>query len=117
MSLILGALDGVMEGSTSSIADTGGLVARGDGTAALKPKDAFCDGLLKPLKCDPPGVAGGGLVADGVAGTGGAPLLNSAHRGHLRLVSAGSHEHFKWEDTPRPRTHVAHLTAMTTTPL
>ena len=92
MSLILGAvLVGVMEGSMSSMADTGGLVARGDGTAALKLKDAFCDGLLKPLKLDPLGVAGGGLEPDGVEGTSGAPLLNSAQRGHLRFVSAGSH--------------------------
>lgn len=74
------------------MADTGGLVARGDGTAALKLKDAFCDGLLKPPKPDPPGVAGGGLVADGVAGTRGAPLLNSAQRGHFRFVSAKSHD-------------------------
>lgn len=73
----------------SSIADSGGLVARGDGTAALKLKDAFCEGLLKPLKFDAFGVPGGGLVADGVAGTGGAPLLNSAQRGHFRFVSAG----------------------------
>lgn len=85
VSLILGAALGV--DSMSSIADTGGLVASGDGTAALNPKDAFCDGLLKPLNPDPLGVAGGGLDADGVTGTGGAPLLNSAHRGHLRFVS------------------------------
>lgn len=90
MSLILGAaLEGVIKGSMSSIADSGGLVARGDGTAALKPNDAFCEGLLKPPKLDPLGVAGGGLVADGVAGTGAAPLLNSAQRGHFRLVSVG----------------------------
>lgn len=55
--------------------------------AALKPKVTFCEGLLNPLKLDAFGVAGGGLVADGVAGTGGAPLLNSAQRGHFRLVS------------------------------
>ena len=81
------APEGATDGSVVSIADTGGLVARGDGTAALNPKDAFCEGLLNPPKLDPPGVAGGGLVPVGVAGTGGAPLLNSAHRGHFRLVS------------------------------
>jgi hypothetical protein len=90
VSLSLGAaLEGVIGGSTFSIADTGGLIARGDGTAALNPKEAFCEGLLNP-KLDPPGVAGGGLAPVGVAGTGGAPLLNSAQRGHFRLVSAGS---------------------------
>ena len=90
MSLSLGAALEGTDGSTLSIADTGGLVARGDGTAALKPKEAFCEGLLNPPKPDPPGVAGGGLVPVGVAGTGGAPLLNSAQRGHFRLVSAAS---------------------------
>ena len=82
------------------MADTGGLVARGEGTAALKPKETFCDGLLNPLKLDVFGVTGGGLVADGVVGTGGAPLLNSAQRGHFRLVSAAGLE-FKKCDASR----------------
>ena len=99
MSLSLGAEpEGAREGSVSSTADTGGLVARGDGPAALNPKEAFCKGLLNPLKLDPPGVAGG-VVADGVAGTGGAPLLNSAQRGHFRLVSAGPRQDSKSETT------------------
>lgn len=82
VSLIFGAdpegVGGISE-STSSIADTGGLVAKGEGTGMPKPD------LLNPLRLD---VMGGGLVADaGAAGTGATPLLNSAQRGHLRLVS------------------------------
>lgn len=86
VSLILGPVesDG-RAGSLSSIADTGGLVASGDGTAAGNPKDVLGP-LLKPRFGK---LAGGGLVAvpDEVDGTGAAPLLNSAQRGHLRLVS------------------------------
>lgn len=71
--------------STSSIADTGGLVAKGEGTGAPKPRAPLA--LLNPLKLDIPAELGGGLVTDvGVAGTGAVPLLNSAQRGHLRLV-------------------------------
>ena len=68
--------------STSSIADTGGLVAKGEGIGTPNPD------RLNPPRLDKLGVMGGGLVADaGAAGTGPVPLLNSAHLGHLRLVS------------------------------
>ena len=67
----------------------GGLVARGEGTAAWKPKPA-------PLRLNSavPGIGipgGGGLPAEpeapGVLG-GAVPLLNSAQRGHFRFVSS-----------------------------
>jgi len=63
----------------------GGLVARGDGTAAGKPNEEVEGPRLNP-RLGKFGVAGGGLVADveGVAGA--VPLLNSAHRGHFRFV-------------------------------
>jgi hypothetical protein len=85
VSLIFGAdpegVGGIIE-SMSSIADTGGLVAKGEGTGAPKPD------RLNPLRLDILGVMGGGLVADAEAeATGTVPLLNSAQRGHLRLVS------------------------------
>lgn len=90
VSLIFGAAlpDGVGgTGSLSSKADTGGLVARGDGTAAGKPKE-FCGPLLNP-RLGKFGVAGvDGLVAEDGAIAVEGPLLNSAHRGHFRLVSA-----------------------------
>ena len=72
---------------SSTIPETGGLVARGDGTATGKPNDAEGP-RLKP-RFGKFGVAGGGgLVADvDVDGTAVVPLLNSAQRGHLRLVS------------------------------
>ena len=65
----------------------GGLVARGEGTAAWKPK-------LAPLRLNPavPGMGvpgGGGLDAEPEAAgvvAGAVPLLNSAHLGHLRFV-------------------------------
>jgi hypothetical protein len=68
--------------SPSSKADIGGLVARGDGTAVGNPKLALLPARLNP-RLDMFGV-GGGLVAlvDGAV-----PLLNSAQRGHFRLVS------------------------------
>jgi hypothetical protein len=68
--------------------DIGGLVARGDGPAAGCPK-GFGGPLWKP-RLGKLGVGGGGLLAevDGVAVLG--PLLNSAHRGHFRLVSSTS---------------------------
>jgi len=67
--------------------DTGGLVARGDGTAAGKP-NAEVDGPRLNPRLGRLGVAGGGLVAEADVGVGGGavPLLNSAYRGHLRLV-------------------------------
>ena len=93
----------------SSIADTGGLVASGDGTAVLKLKETFCEGLLNPLKLE---FIGGGLDADGVAGTGGVPLLNSAQRGHFRFVSATQRQNsIAWKR--RSHTHVPHLSAVT----
>lgn len=77
------------------MAVTGGLVASGEGTAAACPKDGWrsdiADGLeLKPKLGSPAGDIAppppGGLVAE-LTLIGGAPELNSAHRGHLRFVS------------------------------
>lgn len=63
----------------------------------------------------------GGLVADGVAAMGGAPELNSAHRGHFRFVSkhGGISEQSSGRDesSERRHTHVTHLPAMSTTSL
>jgi len=64
--------------------DMGGLVARGDGTAG-KPNEDVEGPRLKP-RLGKFGVVGGGLVADVEEVEGAVPLLNSAHRGHLRLV-------------------------------
>ena len=72
--------------SRSSTADMGGLVAKGDGTAAGNPNAAAEGPLLKP-RLGKFAVVGDGLVADDVEGTGAAPLLNSAQRGHFRFVS------------------------------
>jgi len=66
------------------MADIGGLVAKGDGTAAGNPNVAAEGPLLNPRLGRFAGV--GGLVAD-CEGVGAVPLLNSAQRGHLRLVS------------------------------
>lgn len=70
-----------------TIADMGGLVAKGEGTAAGNPNDVLEGPRLKPRFG---GKAGGGLVAepDGVGAVGAVPLLNSAQRGHFRFVSA-----------------------------
>jgi hypothetical protein len=68
--------------SDASMADRGGLVASGEGTAAGNPK-----GVWGPLLNPRVGVAGVGGGTDEPAVADG-PLLNSAHRGHLRLVSA-----------------------------
>jgi hypothetical protein len=70
------------------MADMGGLVARGDGTAAGNPKAVFAGPRLKP-RFGKLALVGGGLIADPDAGgaMGAVPLLNSAHRGHFRLVS------------------------------
>lgn len=82
---------------SSSIACIGGLVAKGDGTAAGNPKERLLPPTggprLKPKFTNPGAVGGGGLVAevDGVKGGGIVPLLNSAQRGHLRFVSAMIH--------------------------
>jgi hypothetical protein len=99
VSLIFGAelaegVAGTM--SLSSKADTGGLVARGDGTAAGKPKE-FCGPLLNPKlgKFGVAGVGGFGIEDEGVAGVG--PLLNSAHRGHFRLVSVKARINKRWK--------------------
>jgi len=65
----------------------GGLVAKGDDTAAGKPNAALEGPRLKPRLGR--FAVGGGLVAepDGVGGVGAVPLLNSAQRGHFRFVS------------------------------
>lgn len=81
---------------------TGGLVARGEGTnddcdreKGMEDGGASDKGEFAATGCEegkpkfggesvPPA---GGLVADGVAAMGGAPELNSAHRGHFRFVS------------------------------
>lgn len=74
---------------SSSIADIGGLVARGEGTAAGKPKLAARLKLMGPTLLADAG--GGGLEADPAGGGGigppAAPVLNSAQRGHFLLVS------------------------------
>lgn len=72
--------------SRSSMADMGGLVANGDGTAAGNPNVAVEGPRLKP-RLGRFAVVGGGLAAEGVEGVGTVLLLNSAQRGHLRLVS------------------------------
>lgn len=87
MSLIFGA-----EETSSSIAVIGGLVARGEETATGWP-----NAVLPPGRPNPPRIGGivadggGGLAIepepDGVGAAGTVPLLNSAQRGHLRLVS------------------------------
>ena len=80
--MIFGFVEGV---GSSSTADIGGLVAKGDGTAAGNPKDETGGPRLNPRLA----TRGGGLAAEeegrGVAGA--VPLLNSAHRGHFRFVS------------------------------
>jgi hypothetical protein len=84
----LGAAEGPVFGelASSTIPDIGGLVARGDGTATGKPK-AEADGPRLNPRFGKFGVVGGGLVAEVEGAAGAVPLLNSAHRGHLRLVS------------------------------
>ncbi len=88
VSFILGPeADGVGGMISSSTADMGGLIANGEGTAAGWPNTDAEGPRLKPKFGK---FAGGcGLAPappDGVVGA--APLLNSAHRGHFRLVSA-----------------------------
>lgn len=73
--------------SRSSMADMGGLVAKGEGTAAGNPNVAVEGPRLNPRLGKFAVVGGGGLVAEGVEGAGTVLLLNSAQRGHLRLVS------------------------------
>lgn len=77
-------MPGVVSGS--SMADMGGLVAKGDGTAAGNPNVAAEGPRLNP-RLGRFVAVGGGLVADDAEGVGTVPLLNSAQRGHLRLVS------------------------------
>jgi len=81
VNLSFGALDGVGGTVSSSMADMGGEVARGDGTAAGKPND---EPRLNPRAATAPGVGAADPEGPGVAGK--VPLLNSAHLGHLRLV-------------------------------
>jgi|ERR1700722_1144527 len=109
ISLIFGAeLD--RGGSASSRAETGGLVASGDGTATGYPK-VEPEGLLNPrLVAD-----GGGLVA--LVG-GAVPALNSAQRGHFRFVSKEAKKmRLSGQGYQKSITHVTHLTTMTTTSL
>ena len=99
-----------------TIADIGGLVAKGEGTAAGNPNDVLEGPRLKPRFGGKPAEAGGGLVAepDGVGAVGAVPLLNSAQRGHFRFVSASLPCEMKKEECicQDRRTHMTHLTAM-----
>lgn len=103
VSFNLGAAVGVGGGASSSSADMGGLAARGEGTAAanLSADDAAIGGggmaseaFPNPAGADPLGTSGedidGPPLTLGVSGGGAVPELNSAHRGHLRLVSVSS---------------------------
>lgn len=91
VSLILGpdpdGVGGIMSLSMT-IADIGGLVAKGEGTAAGNPNGVLEGPRLKPRFDGKVAEAGGGLVAepDGVGAVGAVPLLNSAQRGHFRFV-------------------------------
>lgn len=67
------------------MADMGGLVASGEGTAAGWPNAVAEGPRLKPRFGRFAAGSGVGPEPDGVAGA--APLLNSAQRGHFRLVS------------------------------
>jgi hypothetical protein len=93
VSLILGpdpdGVGGIMSLSMT-MADIGGLVAKGEGTAAGNPNDVLEGPRLNPRFGGKLAEAGGGLVAepDGVRVVGAVPLLNSAQRGHFRFVSA-----------------------------
>ncbi len=111
MSLSFGAPDGVAgtSSSSSSIGTIGGLVASGEGPCvpAKGPGRSELEAPGENRLSDPEpnvklplpvGDVAGGLVAEGV-GSGGAPWLNSAQRGHLRLVSAGE----EWEEERRRR--------------
>ena len=89
VNLILGAEPlGVPGMASSSMADMGGLVAKGDGTAAGNPNAAAEGPRLKP-RLGRFAAVGGGPVAepDGVEAAGAVPLLNSAQRGHFLFVS------------------------------
>lgn len=103
---------------SSSMADMGGLVARGDGTAAGNPKEVFVGPRLNP-RFGKLVLVGGGLVAepDTAGAIGAVPLLNSAHRGHFRLVSGSWDRSNNGNDRKVRRTHVPHLTAVSTTSL
>lgn len=94
--------------SSTSIAETGGLVASGEGAKDTGPRRPIAEedsdngdpalatiggkklgGDIAPPPATEPDAVPGGLVAEDVAVIGGAPELNSAQRGHLRFVSAG----------------------------
>lgn len=66
----------------------GGLLAKGEGTAAGNPNAALEGPRLKP-RLGKFAVVEGRLVAepDAAEPVGAVPLLNSAHRGHFRFVS------------------------------
>lgn len=109
VSLIFGAVDVDRPSSSSSSspspstsidAVSGGLIASGDGPCASRPgppggrndpDEAPGENKLLPDAKAPDSVgdvaAAGGLAADAAGVMGGAPELNSAHLGHLRLVS------------------------------
>lgn len=111
--------DGVggIESSSMAIADIGGLVASGEGTAAGNPKALMEGPRLKP-RFGRLLLGGGGLVAEleGVAGA--VPLLNSAHRGHLRLVSeVKGQQKNGTTQICEEHTHMTHLATMATSPL
>jgi len=74
-----------MISSSVAMADMGGLVASGEGTAAGWPNAVVEGPRLKPRFGRFAAGSGVGPDPDGVAGA--APLLNSAQRGHFRLVS------------------------------
>jgi hypothetical protein len=75
------------EPASFTIPDMGGLVASGEGTATGNPNEDVDGPRLNP-RLGKFGVVGGGLVADVEGAEGAVPLLNSAHRGHFRFVSA-----------------------------
>jgi hypothetical protein len=130
VSFNLGADDDAAPSSTKSEAVNGGLVARGDGTAALYPNievavritegpaGVFIEGSSGPfVKLKLPAILGvwGGLVPEGVIVGGAAPLY-SAHLGHLRFVSGFMCENVK-ASSISILTHVPNLTAVTATAL
>lgn len=118
VSLIFGfAIDGVDGIPSSSMADTGGLVANGEGTAAGNPNAAPEEPRLNPKVGNP---EGGGLVAEpeGMGVPGPVPLLNSAQRGHFRFVSASLlFTRRRKKKDGGIRTHVSHLSTVTAPPL
>lgn len=111
---------------SSSIADIGGLVARGEGTAAGKPNDAEGPRLKPRFGIFVVTPDGGGPEAEGPGVAGAVPLLNSAHRGHLRFVSnefvsmlliTKRYGRLGMTMIMIRLTHMTHLPTMTTSPL